>query len=527
MEKSSVKLKGVSDKIKILLIDDDEDDMVITLDLLNDVKDTDYKLDWVSTFNDGLFEIKKERHDVYIIDYRLDREDGLKLLQEAIEIGCDAPMILLTGLGDHEIDRKAMELGAYDYLVKDEINSLSLERSIRYAININRSKKALQSSEIRLRQAQKLEAIGRLAGGVAHDFNNILTAIIGYSEYIIDNLHNTDPLRNDAKQIKIAAYRAAKITKQLLAFSKRQVLELEFININDVINEMKNLLMRSIGKKIEFEIKISDEINEIDVNKEQVEQIILNLVLNARDAIPEAGEIKIETFPRQINENVVIDNSEIISGNYTVLRVSDTGTGMDDNIKSKIFDPFFTTKEIGKGIGLGLSTVYGVVRQFGGHIIVRSEVNVGTTFEIFFPVNEISIEQRKEVFDISRVGRETILVINDQNSISNLIIKILKSRNYNVLEVLDATRALKMTETYDGKIHLVISNLILPNISGLELGKDILQIKPDINILFITDHVEENIEMYLDEKMSYLVKPFSILDLATKIESCLNKNHTG
>ncbi len=371
--------------LRVLLVEDDEEDYLLTKKLLraNGPRAMDVK--WVRTADAALEELRQPHHDVCLVDYRLGADSGLTLIEKAVTDGFLGPMIVLTGRGDHDVDVTAMKVGAADYLVKDQTTPQLLERVIRHSVERKEAAMALRHSEEQLRQWQKMEAIGSLAGGVAHEINGLLSVILCYSELLVADCKSDDPIRADLEEVHAAGVRAADLTRQLLAFSRRQLLEPEVVDLNDVIAGMEGMLHRLIGVDIELTSIAAPGLGRILVDYRQMEQVIMNLAVNARDAMPEGGRLTVETADVVLDARDAAKLSGVEPGPYVMLSVTDTGTGMDALTQSRMFDPFFTTKGVGKGTGLGLSTVFGIVKQSGGGIAAQSEPGQGTTFRTYFP----------------------------------------------------------------------------------------------------------------------------------------------
>ncbi|MCD6116712.1 response regulator [bacterium] len=383
----------------------------------------------------------------------------------------------------------------------------------------NRTKQALQS--------EKLAAVGQLAGGIAHDFNNILTAILGTSQILLQSLHEDDPLREDINTIYKAGTRAVDLVKQLLAFSKNQVMQPKVININEILLISKRMLSRIIGEDIKLIVNCCEKLKFVKADPVQIEQIIFNLAVNARDAMANGGTLTIETSNITLTEiNRHNFNISIPSGDYVILTVSDTGTGMQDDIREKIFEPFFTTKE-SLGTGLGLSTVYGIVKQSGGYIICQSKLEQGTTFKIFLPVStengnsELSGDKKDK---INFRGTETILLVEDEDEVRKLTARILKKFGYTVLEAEKPVKAIAIADQFHGKIDLLLTDIIMPDMNGKALADKILGEHPDIKVLFTSGYINNKLTKFIDAKFrsAFLQKPFTMEELTSKIRTVLN-----
>ena len=380
--------------------------------------------------------------------------------------------------------------------------------------------------ETQLLQSQKLEGIGRLAGGIAHDFNNLLTAIMGYSLLSLRKLHEQDPLYHNITEIEKAANRAASLTRQLLAFSRKQILQPKVLNLNEIVSDINKMLRRLIGENIELRTALSPDLGNVKADPGQIEQVIMNLVINARDAMDNGGKLTIETSNVYLDEKYASQHIAVNPGYFVMLAISDTGTGMDEETQSHIFEPFFTTKEIGKGTGLGLSTVYGIVKQSGGNIWVYSEPNQGTTFKIYLPrVDEDAEHLKRAIFKQEVLkGTETVLLAEDDEVVRNLACVVLETNGYKVLEAANGEAALLICEKYQGTINLLLTDVVMPEMSGIELAKRLAVMRPEMRVLYMSGYTE-NAVVYsgiLKEGMTYIQKPFSPDDLAKKVRDVLD-----
>jgi hypothetical protein len=380
----------------------------------------------------------------------------------------------------------------------------------------NTERKAL---EAKLQQAQKMESIGRLAGGVAHDFNNLLTVINGYSLLLLGKLSPADPLRAGLKEIHKAGERAAGLTMQLLAFSRKQVLEPCVLDLNREVDEMRSMLGRLVGEDVEVRVELSAEAGSVHADPHQLEQVIMNLVVNARDAMPHGGKLLIETAGVELDERYVQSHLEAHAGRHVLLAVSDTGLGMDDETRRRIFEPFFTTKGVGKGTGLGLSTVQGIVAQSGGHIEVYSEPGHGTTFKVYLPRVEEAAAVSQPEAALALGGKETVLVVEDQVEVREYAVTVLEAYGYRVIQAESAGEALLVFEREPERIDLVLTDVVMPNISGRELANRLEKLQPGIKVLFMSGYTDNVIVHYgvLEEGAQFIQKPFNPEQLAVKI----------
>ena len=378
--------------------------------------------------------------------------------------------------------------------------------------------------EEQFRQAQKMEAVGRLAGGVAHDFNNLLMVINGYTEVLLDQLDVSSDMHSKVLSIQQAADRAATLTRQLLAFSRKQVLELKVIDVNSVIADMERLLRPLIGENIELATRLSSDAGRTRADAGQLEQVIMNLVVNAKDSMPEGGKITIRSTNIAVRQNVG-EHRFIQPGRYAVIAVADTGHGMDRETQSRIFEPFFTTKEKGKGTGLGLSTVYGIVKQSNGYVFAESEIGAGTTFYVYLPRVEESLADLGPVAaqDNEKGGGETVLLVEDEDSVRELVRLTLTSRGYKVLEAEHGEAGLRIAEETRGTIDILVTDVVMPGIGGRELAKKILAKRPATKVLYLSGYTEDAIvtQGALAPGTAFLQKPFTLQNLAKKVREVL------
>ena len=395
------------------------------------------------------------------------------------------------------------------------------------ARNVTEKKKAFQellSLNEQLRQSQKMEAIGRLAGGVAHDFNNLLTVIQVNSELALYELANNDSLKLKLDDIKKATERAANLTRQLLAFSRRQVLNLKVINLNFILEDLEKMLYRIIGEEIELITSFADDLGRVKADPGEIEQVIINLAVNAKDAMPHGGTLTIATANVELDEQYVRRHLGTLPGSYVVISVTDTGVGIPKEIHEQIFDPFFTTKEKGKGTGLGLSTVYGIVKQSGGDIQLYSEPGKGTTFKVYLPrVDEpLEVIEKKEGAEEAPRGNETILVVEDDSSVRKIAVQVLTNQGYNVLVSESGGDALLICEQEKHPIHLVLTDVVMPKMSGPELIERLKKVRKDFTVLYMSGYTDKHILKGLKDELNFIQKPFTIDVLAKKVRDVLD-----
>ena len=385
--------------------------------------------------------------------------------------------------------------------------------------------------EDQLRQAQKMEAVGRLAGGVAHDFNNILTAISSYSELLLADLASEDPRRSDVVEIRKATERAAALTRQLLAFSRRQVLQPKVLDLNGVISGAEKLLRRVIGEDIALATRLEPSLAAVTADAGQIEQVIMNLAVNARDAMQRGGTLTLETSTVRIEAAAQTAEQSIVApGRYVLLKVADTGTGMDAETKRHLFEPFFTTKERGKGTGLGLATVYGIVKQSGGFIWVDSEPGRGAAFRIYLPAAEAATRppetsEGARPQGLAATGSETILLVEDEDSVRAVARESLRRHGYAVLEAMSAEAALEVSGGFDGEIELLLTDVVMPGLSGRALADRLASTRPSTKVLYMSGYTDAAIDQHgvLEPGLNYLQKPFTPDILAQKVREVLDQ----
>lgn len=386
---------------------------------------------------------------------------------------------------------------------------------------------ALRLAEEQLRQSQKLEAVGHLAGGIAHDFNNLLTAILGQSELILRRMESNDPLCRKVEEIKKAGDRAALLTYQLLAFSRKQILQPKVLDLNAIVSEMDKILQRLIEENIDIKLMLDPMLGRIQADPGQISQIIINLVVNARDAMPHGGRITVETQNVYLDEEYARRHVSVRPGRHIMLAISDTGVGMDAETQNHIFEPFFTTKRDGKGTGLGLSTVYGIVKQSGGNIWVYSEIGRGTSFKIYLPRVEESIDRMdgEALSNDLPLGTETILLVEDEEAVRTLAREMLESCGYKVLEAANGAEAIAICEDRDCSVDLLITDVVMPRMDGREVADRLTALRPQLRVLFMSGYTENAIVHHgvLDEGANFIAKPFSLEALARKVRELLDE----
>ena len=383
-----------------------------------------------------------------------------------------------------------------------------------------------QSYEERLRATQRMEAVGKLAGGIAHDFNNVLAAIIGNAELAKHALPEDSPAHEDMDEIRVSADRAAALTRQLLAFSRRQVIEPMRVDVNDLVRQTDRMLTRLLGEDIEIQKVLVPAVWSVEVDPSQIEQVLINLAVNARDAMPEGGKLTLETQNVTLDEAYAREHPEVVAGDYVFLGVSDTGIGMREEVRVRVFEPFFTTKPVGKGTGLGLATVYGIVRQAHGHIWVYSELGKGTTFKIYLPRVDGEAQPLPGRRPSQRPvgGDERILVVEDEAAVRRLLVRTLNSAGYSVIEAANGADALLKLASADDQLDLLVTDVVMPQMGGRELATKVLETHPDLPVLYLSGYTENAIVHHgvLDAGLVFLQKPFTPEDLLRRVRDVLD-----
>ncbi len=469
--------------------------------------------------------VRSKPYDVVLSDYNLltwNALDAFKLLHEE---GMDIPFVLVTGAIGDEAAVECVKIGISDYVLKDNLARLPF--AVRRAIVEKSERQERGRLQEQLQQFQKMEAIGRLAGGLAHDFNNLLTVMNGYSQMILDRLSSADPLRPPLIQIKEAGDRAATLTRQLLAFSRKQVLALQVLDLNCIVANMNKMLPRLIGEDIELVAVHFPGLGCVKADPGQIDQVIMNLAINARDAMPQGGKLTIETANVELDEGYSRNRPFVVPGAYVMLAVSDTGTGMSPRLQSRIFEPFFTTKEQGKGTGFGLATVYGIVKHCGGYIWVYSEPGKGATFKVYLPrVEEAAQRMKKKAGAVHAAGgSETILLVEDNESVRTFVRSVLEPKGYQLLVAGGSEDALKVVENHDGPIHLLLTDVVMPRMGGPELAARLAPLHPEARVLYMSGYTDSTIVHHgvLGAGTHFLQKPFVPETLIRKTREVLDE----
>ena len=563
--------------LRALILEDRGSDVEL---MLHELRRAEFKVDWQAVDNEADYCAHLDPAlDIILADYSLPQFSALRALQLLRERGLDIPFIVITGSISEEVAVECVLQGAADYLLKDRLARLgqaieqALERK-RLRAERRQAEETLRESEARYKkladsitdiffaldkdlrftywnkatealtgvliditehkrleeqflQAQKMESVGRLAGGVAHDFNNLLTMINLYSDMALRSLEPSNPLRQDLEEIHKAGDRAAQLTRQLLAFSRRQVLEMHTLNLNEVLQGLAKMLPRLIGEDVTLEMKPAPDLGNVRADPGQIEQVVVNLVVNARDAMPDGGQLTLETANVTLDRPVLRRHPDVVVGDYVMLAISDTGTGMTEEVKAHLFEPFFTTKGLGKGTGLGLATVYGIIKQHQGHIWVYSEPGLGSTFKIYLPRVEeepAKLSRLNESATLPR-GTETVLVVEDEPAVRGVAVRVLSGLGYRVLEASHGAEALQVAATCGQAIHLLLTDVVMPEMNGKALSEQLTALYPGLKVLFVSGYTDETVARrgVLGAGVPFLQKPFPPAGLAHKVREVLDK----
>jgi signal transduction histidine kinase len=517
-------------KLEVLIIEDSVIDAEL---MVHELTRCGYDVSWCRVDSAAALQsvLMNRSWDVVLSDYVLPSFSGLEALNIIKTSGLDLPFILISGTIGEEIAVEAMHSGADDYLLKDRLARLgpAVERQLREVESRQARKRAEVENEnllAQLLQAQKMEAVGRLAGGVAHDFNNNLSIIIGYVELARNKLSRNDPLLFDLEEILKAARRSAELTRHLLAFSRRQIIEPKVIDLNKIIGDSKKMISRLVGEDIECSFIPQADLWLVRIDPAQVDQIMTNLAINARDAMPAGGKLTIRTDNLAYAESIYRKQKGFTPGDYVRLTISDSGCGMEKDVLEHIFEPFFTTKDPGKGTGLGLSTVYGIVKQNNGFIDVQSEVGAGTTFSIYLSRNHGQLEKAEEKeISIPVSGSETVLLVEDEEQILTIGEIFLKRHGYKVLTANHPDEALNICKKYPDQIHLLITDVVMPAMNGQELKDKIEKMRPGIKVLFMSGYMADTMmhRRLYDHGEAFIQKPFMMNDFINKVKDVLEQ----
>jgi two-component system cell cycle sensor histidine kinase/response regulator CckA len=522
--------KAPLEPIRLLLVEDSPDDAEL---LLRHLAQGGFQVqhERVQTDADMRASLARGGWDLIISDYSMPEFDGISAYAVLRDTGADIPFIFVSGNLGEDVAVEAMRLGVSDYFVKGRLKRLvpAIQRELRKIEERRRHLKAetaLRHAEEQLRQAQKMEAVGRLAGGVAHDFNNLLTVIFGYTDLLLAGASDPAETQLSLQEIRRCAERAAALTRQLLAFSRRQVLQRRPLALNTVVMEVTSLLQRMIGEDVTLVCELDPKLEAVEADPGQIEQVLMNLAVNARDAMPRGGRLTLRTSNVELGEADAGEEAlDSPLGAYVLLEVEDSGAGIDEETLAHIFEPFFTTKALGKGTGLGLATVYGIVSQSGGHVRVSSALGQGTCFRLYLPRCEQPVrppEAPGAPIGGGHNGVETILVVEDEESLREFVELVLRRRGYRVLMAPDAQQALALSRAFVGKIDLLLTDITLPGMDGRELARQLGVQRPDAQILLMTGYAHPQVLEEMEKGgIGCVLKPFGSEDLLKGIRKAL------
>jgi len=514
--------------LNALLVEDSVDDAAL---LVRELQKNGFDLKWkrIETEADYRANLNSELNLIFS-DFTLPQFSTMRALAVLQESKLEIPFIIVSGTIGEERAVESMKAGATDYVLKDNLGRIG--PVVRRALLEIQERVERKRAEARFLEAQKMEVIGQLAGGVAHDFNNILTVIIGYGDWMIRELESKSMLHKCAVEIRQAADRAVALTRQLLVFSHKQVVQPVVLDLNDVVKDLHNMLRRLIDENVELTIAPGKQTGRIKADSGQIGQVLMNLIVNARDAMPNGGKLTVETGNVTLDENFARIHAGVTAGDYVMLAVIDTGTGMTDEVKARLFEAFFTTKPKGKGTGLGLATCETIVKQCAGYIEVLSEWGKGTTFKVYFPrVEQLVATAAPPAREVSPArGTETLLVVEDEPSLRNLACNFLKLQGYHVLSANNGKEGLRVArECKDGPIHLVITDVIMPQMSGKVMAEWLKEGYPDLKILFTSGYTDDALGKHgvLEPGIVFLPKPYTTATLAHKVRELLDKKNEG
>jgi signal transduction histidine kinase/ActR/RegA family two-component response regulator len=509
------------DTMRLLVIDPDQGTAAALGGLLRGRVDKPFQADWVGDVEGALRLIDQQAHDVWLIDHEFDRAERGALVNAVVSAGFP-PLVLLGGHRDPSVEESVIAAGAADFMWKEELSAPLLQSALRYALGVRERVRL----ERQLHLAQRLETVGQLAGGIAHEFNNILTAIIGFGSLLAERVESDEASSSQVREILSGAERATVLTRDLLAFSRRQVMRPARLDLPEVVQHLSRMLNGVLGSHIALRVRCAEHVPAIRADRAQLEQAITNLAINAREAMPQGGALTLEVDPVALDSAYCDAHISARPGEYVRLSVTDTGKGIPKELLPRIFEPFFTTRDVSTGSGLGLSMVYGIVKQSGGNIWAYSEPGIGTTFKLYFPVepSREAAEAAPPPAARERLeGSETILVVDDTDTVRRLTRDVLSRAGYQVLEAASPDDALKMAAGRCEPIHLLVTDVVMPGSSGVELVGRLRSVRPDVGVLYISGYTDMAIvrEGLLENAAAFLQKPFTPEDLLRRVRQVL------
>jgi len=517
------------ESLRALFVEDSEDDATLTLLELErgGFHVESRRVDTLDALQKALAE---DEWDIVISDHAMPDFSGPEALRVIQTAAPHLPFIVVSGSMGEDSAVAAMRAGASDYFIKGQTGRLpsAIRRELSDAQARRQHAKAeeqLRQTEHQLRQMQKMEAIGRLAAGIAHDFNNLLTAILGYSEFILQEIPADDKIRPDVEEIRNSGKRASALTRQLLAFSRQQAFEVRVLDINEAIRNVEKLLRRLIGADVKLTTDLGPTAGQVSVDPGQLEQVLINLCVNSRDAMPGGGELTIRTARETLTRARALETAVMEAGDYVAITVADTGGGMTPETRSQCLEPFFTTKAPGFGTGLGLSTVFGIIKQSGGYIHIESEAGAGTAITVYLPhatqAAAVSNTGPESVAPSVRAS-ETVLLVDDDTVIRTLLQRVLKQSGYTVLTAADGVEAKAMFEAHRDEIHAMVTDMIMPKMSGGDLIRAVKAARPDVKILLMSGYSTDWREGRVQGHYTYMQKPFTARELERKLREVLD-----
>jgi two-component system cell cycle sensor histidine kinase/response regulator CckA len=505
----------------LLVVEDNPGDARLVREMVTGHGSLNTEFTHVESMSAAEAHLSERAVDVILLDLGLPDAQGLEAVRRAHAAAPRVPLVVMTGEDDEVLAAQTLREGAQDYLVKGQIDARGLLRVLRYAIERKSTEEARKRSENELLQAQKLESVGRLAGGVAHDFNNMLFAIQGYAELLAQDLGSADPARLAPDELLVsvtaisdAAKRAATLTAQLLAFSRRQIVATEVLDINAMVTAISPMVRQLVGTSTRLILKLDPATGHMRADAGQIDQIVVNLVINARDAMPDGGTVTIETGNTSFDDFHAPGHADGAPGPYVFLAITDTGLGMDHETRDHIFEPFFTTKDVGNGTGLGLATAYGVVHQAGGRIFVYSEPGKGSVFKLYFPRVDSPVARRSTVRLAPVVGVGTVMIVEDDPAIRDMTAKLLTRAGYDVLAVASGSEAIASADDA-GQIDVLVTDVVMPAMSGIELAERMMDNYPLIGVVLLSGYIAEtlHLERATARGATFLTKPVSSTQL--------------
>lgn len=509
--------------LRLLLIEDSPDDAEL---IVRELRRGGYLVNFerVDTQGTVLAAADHQEWDLIVCDYSMPQFSGMDALKLLRSRGMETPFIFVSGTIGEDTAVSALKEGAQDYVMKGNLKRLlpAVERELREA----EQRRERRRLEVQLEQLKRFEAIGRLAGGIAHDFNNVLGVILGWAQIGLDQSPSDSTLHEHFRKIHDQANRGAGLTAQLLAFARRQVLQPRSVSLNSVVSEAMQLLRVSLGESISVEADLAPDLEITRADPSQLQQVLMNLVWNARDAMPQGGDLVLKTENLEITQEFVRSRPYSHVGRYVRLSVSDSGTGMDTATLDRIFEPFFTTKEVGKGTGLGLPTVYGIVKQHNGFLDVYTEIGKGTIFYVYLPASAGDVDPPlAKIEDCFAVGKETILVAEDHEGLRELVQVVLESNGYKVILATNGREALHLFKANLDDIRLVVLDVVMPLMSGSEVYTQMMALTPDLSVIFTTGHSTEtaSLNSNIEKGALFLQKPYPPQALTRMVRAALDR----